>query len=259
MFNTKREILFTILTGFFVTNAIVGELIGGKLIEIDALRIVLMDYGLFRLSISTGALPLSIGIIPWPIVFLATDIINEYYGKSGVKRLTFMTAGLITYVFVILFIGMHIKSTSFSPVSDEDFNKVFGQSMWIIVGSLTAFMTSQIVDIVIFWLIRKHTGSKMIWLRSTGSTAVSQLIDSFIVTGIAFYLTGKLTFNEYISTAFTGYSVKLFIAILITPLIYLGHNLIHRYLGEEESEKIIAQTASEVLHLKTNSKNNTDH
>ena len=228
MFNNRKEILFTILTGFFVTNAVVGELIGGKLIAI-------------------GPLNLSIGIIPWPVVFLITDIINEYFGKKGVRQLTFMTVGLIVYVYIILYIGMVFKSASFSPVSSEAFNAVFGQSLWIIVGSLVAFVVSQLVDIFTFWMIRQRTGKRLIWLRATGSTVVSQFFDSFIVTGIAFWLPGKISFTDYLNTAFTGYSAKLIIAIVLTPLIYVGHNLVHKYLGDENSENLINKIAEEEL------------
>ena len=226
MFNTKREILFTILAGFFVTNAIVGELVGGKLIQL-------------------GPFTMSIGIIPWPVVFLTTDIINEYFGKKGVRRLTLMTAVLIIYTFILLLAGMSISASGISPVSDEQFRGVFGQSMWIIVGSIVAFLASQLIDVLVFWLIRSRTGKSMIWLRATGSTVVSQLIDTFIVTGIAFWLPGKLTFMEYINTAFTGYTAKLIIAVALTPLIYAGHALVHRYLGHEQSEKIIEETAGD--------------
>lgn len=226
MFNTRKEILFTILAGFFVTNAVVGELIGGKLIQ-------------------AGPFTMSIGIIPWPVVFLTTDIINEYFGKKGVRRLTLMTAGLIVYTFILLLAGMSITASGISPVSDEQFRGVFGQSMWIIAGSITAFLASQLIDVFVFWLIRSRTGKKFIWLRATGSTVISQLIDTFIVTGIAFWLPGKLTFTEYINTAFTGYSAKLIIAIALTPLIYGGHALVHSYLGKEQSEKLVKETASE--------------
>ena len=226
MLRNKREILFTILAGIFITNAVAGELIGGKLIQL-------------------GPFTMSIGIIPWPVVFLTTDLINEYYGKKGVRRLTLLTSLLIVYTFILLFVGMNIRASGISPVKDEQFHGVFGQSMWIIVGSVTAFLASQLIDVVVFWLIRKKTGHKMIWLRSTGSTVVSQLIDSFIVTGIAFWLPGKLSFGEFINTAATGYSAKLIIAVLLTPLIYLGHGIIHRYLGEPDSEKITEETALE--------------
>jgi hypothetical protein len=226
MLNDRRNILFVILAGFFVTNAVVGELIGGKLIQM-------------------GPFTMSIGIIPWPVVFLTTDLINEYFGKQGVRKLTLMTVVLIIYTFLLLFAGMNISASSISPVKDEQFQAVFGQSMWIIVGSITAFMASQLIDVLVFWFIRHRTGKRLIWLRSTGSTVISQLIDTFIVTGIAFWLPGKLSFSDYINTASTGYLAKLIIAILITPLIYLGHHLIHRYLGEEQSERIIAETAKD--------------
>jgi len=228
MFNSRKELVFTLLAGFFVTNAVVGELIGGKLIQL-------------------GPFNLSIGIIPWPIVFLLTDVINEFFGKKGVRQLTFMTTGLVVYVFIILFLGMAVKAAPFSPVKSESFNAVFGQSLWIIAGSLTAFIASQLVDIFVFWAIREKTGKRMIWLRSTGSTVISQIIDSFVVTGIAFWLPGKLSFSDFINTAFTGYSAKLVIAIALTPLIYVGHNMIHRYLGEENSEHLIETVAKEVL------------
>ena len=224
MLTSKREILFTILAGIFITNAVAGELIGGKLIQL-------------------GPFTMSIGIIPWPVVFLTTDLINEYFGKKGVRRLTLLTSLLIVYTFILLFAGMNIPASGKSPVKDEQFFGVFGQSMWIIVGSIIAFLASQLIDVVVFWLIRKRTGHKMIWLRATGSTVVSQFIDSFIVTGIAFWLPGKLSFGDFINTAATGYSAKLIIAVLLTPLIYLGHGIIHRYLGEPESEKIMEETA----------------
>jgi len=224
MFNTRKEILFTILAGFFVTNAVVGELTGGKLIQL-------------------GPFTMSIGIIPWPVVFLTTDIINEYYGKKGVRRLTLMTAGLIVYTFVLLLAGMSISASGISPVTDEQFRGVFGQSMWIIAGSIIAFLASQLIDVLVFWLIRRRTGKRMIWLRATGSTVVSQLIDTFIVTGIAFWLPGKLSFTDYINTAFTGYSAKLIIAVALTPMIYIGHAIVHRYLGRELSAQIVEETA----------------
>ena len=118
-------------------------------------------------------------------------------------------------------------------VSDEQFKAVFGQSMWIIVGSLVAFIVSQIIDVSIFHFFKRKTGHKMIWLRSTGSTVISQLFDSFIVLGIAFWLTGKMDTPTFIKSALTGYTVKLVIAVLMTPLIYLGHSIIEKYIAKD--------------------------
>src|SRR5256885_14380178 len=121
IFNSKKEILFVTLAGFFITNAIVAEMIGGKLIVI-------------------GPFAFSMGIMPWPVVFLSTDLINEYFGTKGVRRLSVITACLIGYAFILLYGGMSIPAAAFSPVQDKEFNIVFGQSMWIIVGSITAFL-----------------------------------------------------------------------------------------------------------------------
>lgn len=229
MFKTKRDIVFTILAGIFITNAVVAELIGGKIIQL-------------------GPFIMSIGIIPWPVVFLTTDLINEYYGKNGVKKLTFITASLIAYAFVVLFFSINIPAAKgVSAVTDEQFQAVFGQSMWIIFASIVAFLVSQFVDVFIFWLLRNKTDGKMIWLRSTGSTVVSQLIDTFIVLGIAFWLTGKMSTSEYVNAALTGYTFKLIIAIVLTPLIYLGRYLVNNYLGKELSEQLIEQAAENSL------------
>jgi uncharacterized integral membrane protein (TIGR00697 family) len=212
MFQSKKDTVYVILAGIFITNAVVAELIGGKLIQV-------------------GPYLMSIGILPWPVVFVTTDLINEYFGEKGVKKLSLITASLIAYCFILLFFALRIpavKGANF--VTDAQFNGVFGQSMWIIVGSITAFLVSQLIDVSIFHFFKNKTGNKMIWLRSTGSTVISQLFDSFIVLGIAFWMTGKMTTEVYIASAFTGYFVKLIIAVLLTPLIYLGHSLIEKYI-----------------------------
>lgn len=174
--------------------------------------------------------------MPWPIVFLTTDLINEYFGEKGVKKLSFITACLIAYAFLILFMAIVIPAAKgISPVNDEQFQAVFGQSMWIIVGSIIAFMVSQLIDVSVFWFFKNRTGNKKIWLRTTGSTVISQLFDSFIVLGIAFWLPGKIDFDTFLSSALVGYTFKLSIAIILTPLIYLGHYLIKKYLNEHTS------------------------
>jgi uncharacterized integral membrane protein (TIGR00697 family) len=232
IFSSKRNLVYIILAGLFITNAVVAELIGSKLIQI-------------------GPFVMSIGIIPWPIVFLTTDIINEHYGRVGVRKLSLITAGLIAYAFIILLLAIKVPAAiGISTVTDEQFYAVFGQSLWIIVGSLVAFIFSQLIDVSIFWMLRDKTGGKMIWLRSTGSTVISQLIDTFVVLGIAFWLPGKMTTAVFLNAALTGYTFKLIIAVALTPLIYVGHNLIEKYLGDEETQKLVVHSAEESLHHK---------
>lgn len=210
--NNRKDLVYLILAGLFVSNALLGEILGGKLIQ-------------------AGGYIMSLGVIPWPIVFITTDLINEYYGKEGVKRLTLITVGLILYSFAVIFISMAIPAAAVSPVKDDAFNSVLGQSLWIIAGSITAFLCSQLLDVSIFWLFHKATGGKKLWLRATGSTAVSQLIDTFIVLGIGFWLPGKIQTKDFLNLSFTNYTYKFGIAIAMTPLIYLAHNAIERYLG----------------------------
>ncbi|MBA4240306.1 MAG: hypothetical protein C0448_06250 [Sphingobacteriaceae bacterium] len=213
---SRKDIVFLVLAGFFITNAIVAELIGGKLVQF---------FGLFTQSI---------GIILWPVIFLLTDLINEYYGKDGVKKLTYITVGLISFTFILLSVALNIPATSFSPVSDSVFNTVFGQSQWIIVGSIVAFLFSQLIDVYVFWAFKKVTGDKHIWLRATGSTMVSQLVDTFVVQFIAFVLPGKWPFNEFIVNASWGYAFKLLVALALIPMIYVGHYVIGKYLHKKD-------------------------
>jgi queuosine precursor transporter len=214
MFQNKKDIVYIVLAGIFITNAVVAELIGGKLIYV-------------------GPYVMSVGILPWPIVFITTDLINEYFGQKGVKKLSIITACLIAYAFVVLFGALQIPAVQGAGlVTDDQFTGVFGQSLWIIVGSITAFLVSQLIDVTVFHFFKNKTGNKMIWLRSTGSTVVSQLFDSFIVLGIAFWFTGKMSTEMYITSAFTGYFVKLILAVLLTPFIYLGHSIIQKYIKQ---------------------------
>jgi uncharacterized integral membrane protein (TIGR00697 family) len=210
----RKQTLYIILSGIFITNAIVAELIGGKLIEINGV-------------------PMSIGILPWPIVFITTDLINEYFGKLGVKKISIITSILIAYTFFILFFAINIPSSGVSSITTNQFKGVFGQSQLIIIGSIIAFLVSQLIDTTLFHFLKNKTGERLLWLRSTGSTVISQLFDTFIVLGIAFYLPGIMDTNTYIVSGFTGYSIKLLIAIAMTPLIYLGHFLIDKYLQKE--------------------------
>ncbi|PIT98867.1 MAG: hypothetical protein COT74_13735 [Bdellovibrionales bacterium CG10_big_fil_rev_8_21_14_0_10_45_34] len=206
----RREKIFFLLSGIFITNAILAEVLGGKLIEV-------------------GSFLVSVGVIPWPVVFIVTDLINEYYGPKGVRTVTLLTMGLIVYAFVVILAALHIPASPLSPVGDAAFTEVFGQSTLIIIGSVTAFAASQLVDVTVFWFFHRLTKGKYLWLRATGSTLVSQIIDTFIILGIAFYLPGKITLEKYLQLGFNNYTYKFLVAVGITPIIYLAHAAIDRY------------------------------
>lgn len=209
---SRRESAFLVLAAIFLTHALLGELIGGKLIQVHGWT-------------------MSIGVIPWPIVFVTTDLINEHYGPRAVRRLTLIAVGAITYTFVVLLICMNVKAADFSPVNDAAFRTVFGQSMWIIVGSLIAFAISQAVDATTFVFVRARTKNRHLWARSVGSTLVSQIVDTYVINAIAFGLPGKLTVAQVFEVSHTNYVYKVLIALATIPIIYLGHGMAERYLG----------------------------
>ena len=222
----RSQWLFVFLAGLFITNAVTAELISNKLIEIP------LVFDVFGTEI--GPFVTIVGILPWPVVFLLTDLLNEFYGYKAVRKLSWITAILIAYCFLIVGLSMEIPAVNIpgSNLSDDSaYNKVFGQAQMVIVGSICAFLVSQLLDASLFSWIKSKTGDRFIWLRSTGSTLISQLIDSYIVLYIGFVIPGSLTFVDFMSIAPTNYVLKIMIAILLTPLIYLGHYLIRRYLN----------------------------
>jgi uncharacterized integral membrane protein (TIGR00697 family) len=225
----RRNWLFIILAGLFITNAVTAELISNKLIQVP------IQFNLFGTHF--GPFATIIGILPWPVVFLLTDLMNEFYGQKAVRRLSWITAGLIAYCFIIVGISLAIPAYEIpgSDLADNaSYLKVFGQSQMIIVGSICAFLVSQLLDAFLFDKIKQKTGNRFIWLRSTGSTVVSQVIDSYIVLYVGFVLPGKMSMGTYMTVAPTNYILKLIIAISLTPLIYLGHYLMRRYLNKQE-------------------------
>ncbi len=229
----RRQLLFLILAGFFVGNALLAELIGGKLFQVPTPRHVFT---------------LSCGIVLWPVVFIFTDIVNEYFGRRGVRQLSFLTAAIISWAYVALWVTQLVPAADFSPVDDKSFSRVFLQSQWIIVGSIVAFLLAQLIDVTVFWLIRRKTGHRFLWLRATGSTVVSQLIDTFVVQFVGLYLPWRLggqgiDFPTFLNSASSGYLFKIGVALAITPLLYLVHAVIDGYLGEAEALQLVETVA----------------
>jgi len=236
--------LLLFFAAFFVANALIAECIGTKIFSLEKL------FG-FRPSHFTlfGQKDLSIsltcGVLLWPLEFIMTDIINEYYGPKIVRRLSFTTVALICYAFIMFYMAIHIPPADFwigmnadSGIVDMQvaFGGIYGQGMRIIVGSLVAFLVSQVVDVYVFHKIKQRTGEKHVWLRATGSTVVSQLVDSYIVLFIAF--SGKFTWQQILAIGMVNYAYKFTVAVLLTPLIYLVEGRIEKYFGHEVTRKM---------------------
>lgn len=240
----KGTRLYLILGGFFVANALIAEMIGVKLFQLETLLgMAQADFEL--LGQPHLSFVLSVGVLPWPIVFIMTDVINDYYGVRGVRFLTLLTAGLITFAFMVLAAAIHIAPAQFwvesgvqqgVPDMQAAFAAIFGQGMNIILGSLTAFVIGQFVDALSFRGIKRITGDRRIWLRATGSTLISQLIDSVVVTYMAFWVLKDWSFALCTALVLTAYAYKFTVALLSTPLVYLAHAGVERYLGTERAQ-----------------------
>jgi queuosine precursor transporter len=247
----KPTRLFVILAGFFVANALIAEIIGVKIFSMEkSLGLDPLNWTVFGNALS---LNLTAGVLIWPVVFVMTDIINEYYGPKGVRFLSYFTAVLISFAFIIFYAAMKLTPADFfvtskqgSGVPDMElaYESVLGQGSNIIIGSLAAFILSQILDVFVFHKIKRITGEKNIWLRATGSTLISQLIDSFVVLFIAFYVGSRLNaapgdfkwpFKLVLAVGLVNYLYKFSVALLMTPVIYAVHHWIENYLGAEDA------------------------
>ncbi|MCB0735725.1 MAG: queuosine precursor transporter [Flavobacteriales bacterium] len=247
---SKKQRLFVILGAIFLSNALLAEFIGGKIFSVEhTLGLPLLNWTIFGFNLSMN---MTAGVLLWPVVFILTDIINEYYGKKGVRFLSFLTAILISYSFIMIYGAIGLRPADFwittrthvgIPDMDVAFQQIFGQGMWIIAGSLVAFLIGQIADVTAFHWIRKITGARMLWLRATGSTLVSQFIDTFVVLIIAFKIGQGWPLKQVLAIGLVGYLYKFIVAIVLTPLLYLIHGIIDRYLGHEEAHQMMEEAA----------------
>ncbi|MBK9734327.1 MAG: queuosine precursor transporter [Saprospiraceae bacterium] len=254
----KAYILFVILAGFFVANTVVAEFVGLKIFSLEKLfGLIPFDWTIF--GVKGLGLNLTAGAILWPIVFIMTDIINEYYGVRAVRFLSYMAVGIVFYAFFMVYGAISLPpnewwqfqsgldaTNSSQSVLDMDlaFNTVMGQGLWIIIGSMVAFLFGQVLDVFIFHKIKTYTGEKKIWLRATGSTLISQFIDSYVVLIIAFWIGSDWDIVRVLAIGTVNYMYKFGMAIILTPLIYLGHFLIERYLGTELATNMKTEAAA---------------
>ena len=248
--HSKESKLFVVLGCFLVANAILAEFIGVKIFSVEeSLGFAKFNINLF--GIKGLSYNMSAGVVTWPIVFIMTDIINEYYGTKGVKFLSYLAAILIAFSFVVVGFTINLVPSDFwihQSINGSDtnmnnaFTGVFGQGMWIIVGSITAFLIGQVADVKIFHNIKKITGEHKLWLRATGSTLVSQLLDSFVVIFIAFYLYPQYNWGWKMVAAIglVNYTYKFVVALLMTPFLYLIHGIIEWFLGKDLAAQMMA-------------------
>ncbi|MCS4232185.1 hypothetical protein EDF77_1694 [Stenotrophomonas maltophilia] len=249
----RAVLLFIGLAAFFCANAVLAELIGVKIFALeDTLGIAPLNWNLFG---QTGSLSFTAGTLLWPVVFVMTDTINEFFGKRGVRFISWLAAALICYGFLFAYAAISLAPASWwvgsmsaqgVPDYQAAFAVVFGQGMWTIAGSLVAFIVGQLIDVSVFHRIRRATGERHVWLRATGSTAVSQLIDSFVVIWIAFVLgPQQWPTSLFLAVSSLNYAYKMVFAIALIPLLYLMRHAITRYLGAARAAQLRADAAAD--------------
>lgn len=229
---TRPQKLFVVCTAIFLTALVVAEATASKFFTAFSL-----PFTITILGVEFNEVVMTAGVLAFPITFIITDLLNEYFGKSGIRFVTWIGMTMIIFEFGLLQLAMGVPTSSISPVPGEAFDAVFGASGRIIIGSLVAFTLGQLADITLFHWLRKKTNGKHLWLRATGSTFGSQFIDTFVVLTVAFF--GQLSFGEIVAITLFNYSYKFVIAIVITPVIYGAHWVMDRYLGEELAEELI--------------------
>ncbi len=244
--DSKANRLLIFLAGFFLTNALIAEFVGVKIFSLeDTVGIAPFEWQLLGVS---GTLNFTAGVLLWPFVFIMTDTINEYFGVRGVRLISWVAVFFICYAFLAAYASIALAPAGFwvdanrglgVPDIQQAYAQIFGQGLWTIGGSVVAFLIGQLVDVTVFRRIRVVTGERMVWLRATGSTAVSQLLDSFIVLYIAFVLgPQKWPVAQFLAVGTVNYIYKMLAAVALIPLLYVARRGIHAYLGRDEAERL---------------------
>jgi uncharacterized integral membrane protein (TIGR00697 family) len=245
--------LFIALAAFLCVNAVLAEFIGVKIFALeDTVGIAPLQWNLFGES---GSLSFTVGTLLWPFVFVLTDTINEFFGRKGVRFISWVAVVLIVYGFLFAFLAIRTAPASWwvgaaanqgVPDYQAAFAAIFGQGMWSIGGSIVAFLLGQLIDVSVFHRIRNVTGEQHVWLRATGSTAVSQLVDSFVVIYIAFVLGPQHWSTErFLAISTVNYGYKMLAAVAMIPLLYLMRHAIRAYLGHAREEQLRLEAAAD--------------
>jgi len=217
-----RTRLLLVLTATFVVCLVVGDLIGGKLVSVGPV---------------TSPVTVSVGMIPFPVTFLLTDLLNEFYGRRVARFVTLLGLGMAVLTYAVIYaagalpIAALTRAPGFPGVTEDAFERVFLASQRIILGSLTAYVIAQLLDIAVFQALKRRTGQRWLWLRATGSTAISQLVDTVVISVIAWW--GILPAAGVLGVALSSYAIKLVVAIALTPVVYAGHAALERWAGME--------------------------
>jgi queuosine precursor transporter len=223
---TPKIKLYVFLCAVFVGALLIGDITGGKLFEV---------------TLFGSPFVISVGMLSFPITFLLTDVINEFYGKQAARFITLVAFFVALFAFITIFIASLLPFAPFTyeptwtGINETSFNNVFTGSQRILAASLAAFILSQFIDIAVFHTIKKYTHERLFFLRSTGSTLVSQLVDTLAIQFLVWW--GVLPLAKIFSLVLTAYVIKFLVAVGLTPVLYALHALIEKtILTNEENQ-----------------------
>lgn len=216
-----RNRLYIILGGIFIASLITANLIFQKFFTWT-------PFGIYTFE-------LSVGILPYPVTFLVTDLISELYGKKKADQI--VISGLVAslFVMVVVLVANAMPQTAWSPVNSETFNKVFGLFGPAVFASMIAYLTAQFIDIRIFHFWKRLTKGKHLWLRNNGSTIVSQFVDTVAVL-LLLCITGVVEWSRFPGLLENGFIFKVMVALLDTPLFYLSVKYLKPKVHEDPDE-----------------------
>jgi len=228
-----QERVFLLLAAVFISSLVTSNLIFQKFFSWTV-------FNPFDWSTWDYTFRLSVGILPYPVTFLVTDIISEIYGKRRADQI--VVSGFIASLFMIaiILVAQAAPATSWSPVSSAEFTKVFGLTPGAVFASMTAYLTAQFIDIRLFHFWKRLTRGRHLWLRNNGSTVVSQLVDTSLVLALL-CLTGTIPWSLFGGLLVNGFLFKVLVALADTPVFYLVARILRKRMGLGLGEEIAAQ------------------
>ncbi|MDP5081557.1 MAG: queuosine precursor transporter [Winogradskyella sp.] len=220
--------VYLLLGALFITSLVVSNLIFQKFFYWYPLDIEIFGSKLFEISV---------GILPYPITFLITDLISEIYGKKRANDIVIVGIFASLFSLLIIYTASTVPSTSWSPVDDSLFNTVFGNSTIAVFASMLTYLFAQFVDIQIYHFWKRVTKGKHLWLRNNFSTWFSQFVDTFTII-LLLCSFGIIDWANFKGLLISGFLFKVFIALLDTPFLYLGVYLFKKRFNLEVNEEI---------------------
>ena len=230
--------LFLILSGIFIASLVSSNLIFQKFfIWTPFLFLNSANFPTWLNTLSSFSFEISVGILPYPVTFLVTDIISEIYGRKKADQL--VISGFIASIFImgVVSIANYVPATDWSPIDNNTFSKVFGLFGPAVFASMTAYLSAQLIDVRMFHFWKKLTNNRHLWLRNNGSTIFSQLVDTFAVLFLLCSL-GSISWDKFSMLFINGFIFKILVALIDTPLFYLSSFYLRKFFGLKLGEEL---------------------